>query len=404
MRAKVVAFTALFVVMLGIAVPVSAKSFIQADDTGGAVTVAKTETIDGSAFLAGNSLASDATIDGDVFCVGNDISVRGTVASDVLCGGNNVRIEGRIKGDIRIFANSVYIDGMVDGNATIAANRVEISPDATIAGDANITAGSVEQRGKIGRDTIIAAGQITIDGSIGRDADLTARHLRFGGDASIAGSLEYSTDDEISIEADVVGGDTTYTVLERSTRNSSVGEYLQALFFGLLTLVVLTLAVQFFARNYVDTTVHKTFASVGIALLAGAMASLIGLFVVIFLFATIVAWPVALGIMFLYGLGSVLAMPLVSRLVGMWIVPASRPLMQALVGATTLGVVAFIPFAGWVVVAVAYLAGFGMFIVSLQKLFVRPHADTNAPVARSSSAAKQTQANHSSSPKKGKKS
>ena len=74
----------------------SASALFVANENGTSV-VKKGQTVDGSAYLAGNTVLVEGTVKGDVYCAGNSVRVEGTVDGDVLCAGNTVTIGGTVK-------------------------------------------------------------------------------------------------------------------------------------------------------------------------------------------------------------------------------------------------------------------------------------------------------------------
>ena len=381
MRAKIIAAIALVVAVIGVAVPASAFGFYEAKESG-AAAISSDEKVSGTAFLAGNTVSSKAEVDGDIFCAGNDVTIDGTVKGDVICGANTIKINGTVEGDVRLAATAVTINGEVTGSATIGASSVTLSEGGKIGTDATITAGSITIDGDIARDALLYGSLITMNGTVGRDVQLEASQLTFSDDAKIGGALRYSLDSEMTIDDAIVTGDTEYYVTNDKSNNSDM--YFGAMLFGLLATVILALAVQMLAPRYTKLAVKSEVNFAAKALLVGVVASVLVLFIIAILFATVVAWPVALAVIFLYGFGATIAIALSSKLVGMWIVPKSQPLVQALIGAVTLGAVALIPVLGWLVIALAFLIGLGMFIISLKYLYAEQKVEKNDIVSGTS--------------------
>ena len=382
MRAKIIAAIALVVAVIGVAVPASAFGFYEAKESG-AAAISSDEKVSGTAFLAGNTVSSKAEVDGDIFCAGNDVTIDGTVKGDVICGANTIKINGTVEGDVRLAATAVTINGKITGSATIGASSVTLAEGGKIGADATITAGSITIDGDIARDALMYSGLIAMDGNVGRDVQLEASQLTFSDDAKIGGALRYSLDSEMTIDDAIVTGDTEYYVVNDGPTNDS-GMYLGAMLFGLLATIILALTVQALAPRYTKLAVKSEVNFAAKALLVGVVASVLVLFIIASLFATIVAWPVALAVIFLYGFGATIAIALSSKLVGTWIVPKSQPLVQTLIGAVTLGAVALVPVLGWLVIALAFLIGLGMFIISLKYLYAEQKAEKNGTVSGTS--------------------
>jgi hypothetical protein len=279
-------------------------------------------------------------------------------------------------------ATVVTINGEVTGSATIGASSFTLAEGGKIDGDATIAASSITLDGNIARDVLMYSGLIAMNGNVGRDVQLEASQLTFSDDAKIGGALRYSLDSEITIDDAIVAGDTEYYITSDASPDS--GAYFSAMLLSLLATVILTLVTQMLAPRYMRIAVKSEINFVAKALLVGVAASFLALIIIAILLATAVAWPVALAIVFLYGFGATIAIALASKTVGVWIVPKSQPLVQALVGAVTLGAIALVPVLGWLVIALAFLIGLGMFIISLKYLYAEQKVEKNDIVSGTS--------------------
>ncbi len=103
-------------------------------------TVRARSAIAGSAHLAGRNVTLSGGVDGDVYAAGMDVEVTGTVAGDASVMGYDVSI-GPVGGDLRLSGSELSVEGPVGGTALVAGDEVEIS--AAIAGDVSLAARSV---------------------------------------------------------------------------------------------------------------------------------------------------------------------------------------------------------------------------------------------------------------------
>ena len=93
------------------------------------VHIAQDQTVDGSAYIYGQSVLIEGYVKGDLYCAGTNVIISGTIEGDVLCAGSDVTIGGTVKGDVRAAGSNVTIKGIVEGSASIAANNVLITSE-----------------------------------------------------------------------------------------------------------------------------------------------------------------------------------------------------------------------------------------------------------------------------------
>lgn len=100
-------------------------------------TVRSEQDITGSAHLAGRKVISKGAVGGNAYVAGMDISLDGKVAGDATVSGYNVQV-GEMKGDLRISGANLTISGPVSGYALIAGDEVRF--ESVIKGDVSLTA------------------------------------------------------------------------------------------------------------------------------------------------------------------------------------------------------------------------------------------------------------------------
>ncbi len=143
----------------------------QERQTGGTITVAEDETVEGMTAVGG-TITVDGTVDGDLTAVAGDIRITGDVTGDVTAAGGSITLVGDVGGDMSAFGGGVHL----------AENS------------------SVGQRFESG------AGDVSIHGVVGGDARVQADNLRIGPTADIGGNLEHATRSlSLSNDASVLG-------------------------------------------------------------------------------------------------------------------------------------------------------------------------------------------------------
>ncbi|MGI1662626.1 hypothetical protein ACRDNQ_10335 [Palleronia sp. KMU-117] len=103
--------------------------------------VRATADLAGSAYLAGQDVTLDGAAGGDVHALGQSVTVTGDVAGDLSASGQDLRLSGAIGGDLRAAGSTVVIAGLVGGYALLGGEEVRIG--AEIAGDVVLGAETV---------------------------------------------------------------------------------------------------------------------------------------------------------------------------------------------------------------------------------------------------------------------
>lgn len=372
MKKIAVVFALVLAVLLGFkAAPVVAESLVSASEK--ATTVAKDQTVDGSAYLAGESIDVQGTVKGDVYCAGQTVTISGTVDGDVLCAGQMVTVNGTVHGDIRAAGATVTLKGVVDGSVTLAGSSVSTDSASKIGRDATITAGSIDLSGAIARDAVLAGQTVTLSGSIGRDARATVENMSAASSARIGGSLFYESANEANLPGGVVAGTVQRTVpSEQSwTASFTTADMLMGLLIVVIVFTVLTVVVVLLAPRYVhrvsDISGIKQFSLYFLIGLVGAVVAPVLLFI---LLMTVVGAYAAIVLGLALTLGLMVGGSLVAYRLGRFMLDGhARPFSAALVGSLALGVLSIIPFVGWFVIFVGTMIGFGMVIMGMKSQY-----------------------------------
>ncbi len=359
--------------ILGLGVAASSSVFAGSVYRGDAsqATVASSETIDGSAYLAGNNVTVSGIVDGDVYCAADTIVIEGTVNGDVLCAGSSLTIDGTVNGNVRLAGASVNIVGVISGNATVFGSDVTIAADSTIGGDLTGGASILRINGTIGRDMTAGAATLILNGSVTRDVMTGVSAVTFGDTATIGGNLSYGSDKELSIPDGVVAGDTTFTRVEN---NSDTGMHRMMPFFGLLVVVALGF-LALIGAIVMPRQVHAagaiSWGKFGVSIVAGL--------------TFIIVAPIVAGIVAITGAGVFISYALVLIwLVVMALAPvtfvyfvgtkaygarAPQVLVRTTIGAALVMFLLLVPVVNVIVFLVMIASGVGMMVLRVPALY-----------------------------------
>lgn len=341
----------------------------------GAATVARETTVDGGAFLAGNSVAVDGVVKGDVYCSGNDITIRGTVEGDVLCAGNTITVAGTVKGDVRVAANTVTLEGTVEGAVSAAASVVTVSKSATVGSDIIAWASNLKVDGTVGRDVKGYGATVTLAGAVGRDADIVADRVTVNEGGLVSGHLVYTSNHDATIAQDSVKGDVSRITPPQHEQFGSSGQTFSTLILtGLATIVfmaALTLFIVLVMPKYVRRATDTSWRGFLVAALVGIFGFVVALPLVLLAMLSVVGVMIGVFLIVAFVLMSLLAGPLVAYYIGKWVFAgrSQNMLVVALIGSILVGIAAIIPVLGVIAAAVGYFAGLGLVILSLKAQF-----------------------------------
>lgn len=303
--------------------------------------------IGGSAHLAGRRVNSDAAIGGDLYAAGADVTLRAPIAGAATLAGYDVNVLAPIETNLRAGAANLKLMAPVGGTALVAARSVEIN--STIAGDAAITAG----------------------------------HLEFGPDARIGGRLRLYGEDvsDLAVPDRVMPADRIerFDIARRAEfrtggRVPGVIAIVSGFVLGvLLTAILATLAALLAPENLERTrnmTRERPLRTFWIGFLA--LAALIGasILLLVTLIGVLVAPAVLILAVGLGFLGYLVATYLVGRALWGWFgaLPPDTLVeraLAALIGAVAVGLIALIPFLGWLALFVLSLTGVGALTVAI---------------------------------------
>lgn len=358
-------------VTLGVkAAPVFAEAFTSASDK--LTTVTKDQIVDGSAYLAGETVTVAGTVKGDVYCAGQDVTISGTVEGDVLCAGQNITIDGTVRGDVRLAGAEVLVKGTIDGSATLAGATITTDASSKIGRDVVATGSQVILSGTVGRDAALGGTEISVGGTIGRDVTSDVTELRVASSAKVGGNLLYSSNNESSVPSGVVAGKITHDATAGGIFSGKKADLNAIILFAFLVVAsfilfasLVTLTLPRYIQRVSNGTTLKSF---GTFFLVGLATLMVAPFVILLLMVSAVGSYAAIALCVALVLVVMLSGVPVAYSIGRFMLAGRRsgPLLSALLGATVLGVLSVVPFVGVSIALVAILVGVGMVVLGMK--------------------------------------
>jgi hypothetical protein len=153
--------------------------------TGPALAETAVLTIAQDRYEAGEAVSFDGPAVSDLFMAGNRVVVASPVGGSAHLAGRRVTVEAPVAGDLFAMGYGVEVGGPVGGDASVTGYEIRLG---TVTGNLR-AAGSEVEVGKVGGYALVTGADVVLQGAIAGDAVLVADEIRFGPEASVAGTL-----------------------------------------------------------------------------------------------------------------------------------------------------------------------------------------------------------------------
>ncbi len=334
----------------------------------------KTLTLGSDSYLAGREVVFDQTGKDDVFAAGEIVRGQADITGSAHMAGRKVTMTGAVGGDAYLAGMDVVLDGPVTGDATLAGYNVTV---AAVGGNLRISGGNLQIRDSVSGDALIGGETVRISGQIAGDAIITARDLTFADGARIDGKLTLFEEDPGAFEIpgnvvpadrverrDISEWEDTAEDLDIWSWRTILGRFLT----GVIIIGALaTLIAAVIPRTLADLReglLERPFRNLLFGFLTQSVfigAAILFLLTVIGIIASPAAILVALiagfagyvVAVYTFGVGLLIA---IGRAAPTTI--GTRALAAGL-GAVVAGIIALVPFLGWLFIMILMLAGVG---------------------------------------------
>jgi hypothetical protein len=342
-------------------------------------------------YIAGSDIEIGEATEGDLFAASEDLALEEPVQGATHLAARRLTIDART-GTLYAFAYEIDLDADVTGAASLFA--AEIDMDAGIGGNLRLFAREAEVRGAVAGSALIAAQELEIDATIAGDLLLAVESVEFGDDAVVTGDvIVYVEEGEepVDIPARVADPDRVevrsvdapedrpggFADMRQTARRAAITGF----FVSVLTVAALAAAALAIAPAHVAAWREQALSAPGQSFVAGFLliSTIAGAGVVLAL--TIIGIPLLFAALILAGLTGYAGYVMGSYMlgVGLWqrlgneiptdILPKAG---LALLGAFVVGVVALIPFLGWLVVLALALTGAGAIATVIREQAQQP--------------------------------
>jgi cytoskeletal protein CcmA (bactofilin family) len=322
------------------------------------------------AFVVGDDGRITARVTDDVFATGGDVRVEGASADHLIMAAGEIEVAGAAVHDVIAAGGRIRLrTTAVADDVVLTGGELQLEPDARIAGSAVLTGGRLFIESPIGHELRARGGRVTLSGPVGGDAWIHGGQVVIGPGARIGGDLHIRARHiEISPQA-VVQGRTIRQITPAKPRALKAGlAFVLVLATGLLVVLGLVAAAAPALVQGAESRLRAHFwPTAGV----GALLLLVGAPLIIILLMTVIGIPLALFVVFLYGVGKLLAFAAVGYWIGQILrrklAPkraAEPPGWPARLGWTLLAgllmiVVYLIPFLGLLALVLTVIVGVG---------------------------------------------
>ncbi len=325
-----------------------------------------------SFLLAGNNLKSSTDVrNGLLLAAGNNLQLSGQSEYGFLFG-NIIKFSGSTQRDLYIAGNGVTLTSgaKIGRDVFVASGELRIETD--LPGDLSVTA-----------DRLVIDEGITINGNVNIDADT----IVFGRDVTIGGKLVYNDSANVSGADQVAYGDVEIYHLQEVSAEAKLAAAFYSKFLsiaGLFLAMALILAVYSKLHSKIET--ETTPGRFGTNLAIGLGALIIVPVVAIFAMLTVVAAPLSIIALLVYGICVYLAQGFTGLWLGHIILEKlfkikGNAFVEALLGIIVLGLLALVPVVGVITGFVSLALGLGLIVNC-----VRPRKDDDRTAQKATKA------------------
>ena len=315
--------------------------------TGGTVTVAEGETIDGNLVATGGTVVIDGRVTGDATVTAGTVIVSRT---------------GSVDGDLETMAGSVVVEGTVGGDASVASGSLVVREGASVGGNLEAAAGDVRVNGGVDGNVRVAGETVTLGpaAAVGGNVEYDAETFTAAPEARVSGTVTRNDDLSVSpaVGAPLIGDFGGFTV--------PAGVFAAwGLVVNLLVGAALVVVAPRFAREVTDRGTRAAAKSGGVGLLTFVALPIALALVAI----TVVGIPVSIVGALAYALVLWLTTIYGALVVGTLLLSLAD--RESVWWALALGLVAFtavgfVPYVGELLQFVVLLVGLGAFVLAVR--------------------------------------
>lgn len=332
------------------------------------------QDVGGDSFMAGQTVRHVEDGIDDLLMAGETVESAAALSGDAMIAGRNVRVSAPVAGDVYAAGMYVTLTGPVTGDASLLGYRIETRE---IGGDLRATGSEVRIGGPVAGYAAVTAERVVLDAEVAGEMHIAAREIAFESGARIGGQLFLyeAAGEAAEVPESVIAAD---RIVRREVeewespmedfRPINAGRVLASFIAGVIGLTALATLVAALIPDALAEMRRRLLAApfgslwvgfLGQSVIVGSMVvfafTIIGIFaipafVLLAMIAAIAGYVVGV---YSFGVGLLMAFGRPE--------PGSigEKALSAGVGALVAGLIAAIPFLGWLFVLALSLAGLG---------------------------------------------
>lgn len=329
----------------------------------------KGETVSGNLYAGGGNLSIAGDVMGDLLAAGGNVNVLGNVSEDLTAAGGSLNLTGSAGGDVRAAGGRVLLSGEVGGDVALAGGELYVAPGARIGKDILAGGGRVTIEGDVLGNVRLGGREVRIDGEVGGDLFVVAERITLGPKAHIKGNFSYRAQSEARLEDGArVEGETSFVKIETAPSFAKgLGKLLGAwIILKLLMLLLLGILMVLVFQDTSKSLVRYATDRFWVEFLRGLIALIVMPVAAGLALITLIGIPIGIILGLIYIFFIILARVYAGIIFGSWLnkVLRKRETFEvnwqvAVLGILVLEIVKWVPFLGWVLSLVFFLAAFG---------------------------------------------
>lgn len=256
--------------------------------------------INGDLYIIANKITiqKSSSIYGNLFAVSSEILLDGRVDKSVYAISNNFNMNyyGTISKDLFLTSENVTLSSVIHRNAYINSKIITINSDFLLYGNLETNSHEFNFSGQIDGDAKINSKKINFINT--RDGDKI--------NCLISGTLNYSTEEELQIEDDIIKGETNYSeyVEKIDTKPTfKFSSFILNLFTFTFYILAVVLVFNLINKNYKkmkhNITIKNILSSFGIGLLSFIIVAIVLLLLILIQIGVTLSFALLFAYLFL---------------------------------------------------------------------------------------------------------
>lgn len=283
--------------------------------TGEKISIDSDQTLSGDFYGFAPTVTISGTAENDVYIAGGTVTINAPVKQDLIIVGGTVQIHGDIGDDLRVVGGDITIGNTIKGDVVVVGGVLTVLSTARIEGDILIMGGELVVEGDVDGSVHGTTDSTRINAVIGGDVSITAKTLlAFGDKSHVKGDVSYKSYTDIARAQDArFEGEVQKTEIRTKVDSGFLKTYLIEvgilLFAALSVFLIVRSRLQVLIEEsiripgqsgLIGLAVFLATPLLGSIFLISLLGSLVGVFIFLIYFATILFSLMVSGIMIGY--------------------------------------------------------------------------------------------------------